>query len=274
MKTKPVSPREVRSGQEVVVLEGRMADTVPVIATSTSEPGITVPRTVNGGGAEMGVGDRVYDVGVRDLREHISDFEEVLNEIDAALGDGSRNTELKAAISEFTASKFMANRYDGALNLVHVEILEDNPGWRNKDQDRTGGMVEINTDTMMLEVEFSLGWASTGLKGMTQNGKPSKGASKGKQTIRPKVTSEKHRSGKIINETVGFSEGSWKRRVRQSPLTIVDSPLSVGDRTKRKSEVSNTDLLHINWHEKKTKVTGMCNFVETAEVARQPRRDQ
>nr|POF13432.1 hypothetical protein CFP56_22948 [Quercus suber] len=134
MKTKPVSPREVRSGQEVVVSKGRRIDTVPMIATSTSEPGIMAPRT-----------------------EHIPDFEEVLNEIDAALGDGSRNTELKAAIFEYTASKFTANRYDGALNLVDVEILEDNPRWRNKDQDRKGGMVEINTDTMMSEVEFSLG---------------------------------------------------------------------------------------------------------------------
>lgn len=126
----------------------------------------------------------------------------------------------------------------------------------------------------MSEAEFSLGWASTSLKGVTQNGKPSKGASKGKQKLKPKDTSEKHRSDKIIKEFVGFSEGLWKRRARQSPSTVVDLPLSMGAGTKRKPEVSNIKLLHMNLHEKKKKVTEMCNIVETVEVPRQPCRDQ
>ena len=101
-------------------------------------------------------------------------------------------------------------------------------------------------------------------------GKPSKGASKGKQKLKPKVTSQKHRSDKIIKEIMGFSEGSWKRRARQSPSTVLDPPLSIGAGTKRNPKGSNTDLLHVNLHEKKKKVTEMCNIVETAEVAGQP----
>ena len=152
MKTQSMGPREVRSGQEVVVSDGRTIGMVLGIATSTFEPETMALRTINGAGAEMGVGEREHDVGVRDSWAHILDFEEVLNEIDVAIGNGPRNPELKAAFSEFTA-----NRNEGALNLVDVEILEDNPGWRNKDQDRKGGIVELNTDTMMSEAGFSLG---------------------------------------------------------------------------------------------------------------------
>lgn len=131
MKTQPVGPREVRSGQEAVVLDGRTGGMALVIAPSMSKLEITTPRTVNGGGTMLGIGEREHDIGVRDSWVHIPDFEEVLNEIDAAIDNGPRNSELKVAISEFTA-----NRNEGALNLVDVEILEDNPGWRNKDQDR------------------------------------------------------------------------------------------------------------------------------------------
>jgi len=106
---------------------------------------------------------------------------------------------------------------------------------------------------------------------VTHNGRPNKGASKGKQKLRPKVISERPRSDKTDKETMGLSEGSWKRRARQSSSAVVDPPLSVGVGTKRKPEGSNRDLFDVNLHEKKKKVTEISNIVEAAKVARQPR---
>nr|POE45799.1 hypothetical protein CFP56_42927 [Quercus suber] len=110
-----------------------------------------------------------------------------------------------------------------------------------------GGLVETYTDTRMSEAEFCMGWARTDSKGLSQTGKPIKGASKGKQQIRPKVESEEQKRGNI-------SGGSWKRRARQSPIKEVDPLLNVGAGTKRKPEDYNPNLLHVNMYGKKTKV--------------------
>ena len=79
---------------------------------------------------------------------------------------------------------------------------------KNKEQDQNGVMLELNMDTMMSDAKFSMGWVSTGLKGVIHNGRPNKGGSKGKQKQRPKVISERPRSDKTDKETVGLSEGS------------------------------------------------------------------
>ena len=95
-----MGPREVRSGKEVMVSCGRTDYTIPVVATSTSEPGTAVPWAVNGGGVEKKVDESEHDVDVRESRTYILDFEDVLNEIDDAICNGPGNPELKAAISE------------------------------------------------------------------------------------------------------------------------------------------------------------------------------
>ena len=252
-----------------MVSYGRTDGTILVAATLTSEPSTVTPMEVNDGGVEKRVGERVCDEGVRESRMHIPDFEDVLNEIDEAIYNGLGNPELKAAVSEKTT-----NWMESTLNLVDVEIREDNPDWKNEEQDRNGVMLELNTDTVMSGAEFSLGWVSMGLKGVTHNSRPNKGASKGKQKVRPNVISERPRNDKTDKETVGLSEGSWKRRARQSPSAVVDPPLSIGAETKRKPESSKRDIFDVNLHEKKKKVTEISNIVEAAKVVGQPRRDQ
>jgi len=64
MKTQSVGPKEVRSGQEVMVSCGRTNCTILVAAMSTFEHGAAVPRAVNGGGVEKRVGEREHDVDV------------------------------------------------------------------------------------------------------------------------------------------------------------------------------------------------------------------
>ena len=141
-------------------------------------------------------------------------------------------------------------------------------------QDRNGKLVELKSDEVLTKAEFSMGWAGTGLKGMKDNGRPNKCGSKGKQKIKRNVFLEGSETVVSNKEALGLSEGSWKRRARQSPSANMDQTMSVDVGMKRKYEGSDRDLMDVNMHEKKKKVTEENNVAETAEVAGQPRRDQ
>ena len=73
---------------------------------------------------------------------------------------------------------------------------------------------------------------------------------------------------------MGLSEGSWKERATQSPLTNVDPPLGVGIGMNRKPESFNKDLVDVKRHQKKKKVAEVNNVARATEVAGQPCRDQ
>nr|POE45800.1 hypothetical protein CFP56_42928 [Quercus suber] len=122
MKSKPRSPSEGSLTQEGSIVECKSAGTGIM---TMPETGIMTQMTRNGGGAGLGVSESGHDVGIRESRVHIPVFEEALEEIDAALGDGSGKIKVKAD-AECTASIQAANRIDGALNLIEVEILEEN----------------------------------------------------------------------------------------------------------------------------------------------------
>ena len=109
---------------------------------------------------------------------------------------------------------------------------------------------------------------------MKDKAKPNKGGSKGKQNTKPNGFSEG--SGNVVSNkgALGLNEGTWKRKVRQSPSTNMDQTMSVDVGLKRKVESSDRDLIDLNLHGKKKKVAEENNGTETAEVAEQPRRDQ
>ena len=109
---------------------------------------------------------------------------------------------------------------------------------------------------------------------MKDKAKPNKGGSKGKQKTKPNGFSEG--SGIVVSNkgALGLNEGTWKRKVRQSPSTNMDETMSVDVGLKRKFESSDRDFIDVNLHEKKKRVVEENNGTETPEVAGQPRRDQ
>ena len=119
-----------------------------------------------------------------------------------------------------------------------------------------------------------MGWDGTGLKGVKHKSRPNKCGSKGKQQIRPIIVPKGTRSEVSNKGATGLSDGTWKRKVTQSPCTNVVPPLGVEIGLKRKPEGFNRDVVDVKTHEKKKKVVEENNDAGTTEVAGQPCRDQ
>nr|POF06678.1 hypothetical protein CFP56_60065 [Quercus suber] len=178
------------------------------MATSITEKPVTeavteAPKEGHGGGVQRRDGERKHDVEGRESRAHIPDFEEVLNEIDNAISNGPGSPKIKAAIPETTANQFERN-----LKLVDVEIMEENPGWRNNELERNGKQNDVNMETIMSDAEFKLGWVDLGFKGAISKGRPNKSGGKGKQKIRPNVIRERGDGDMSDKGEVGLKE-AW-----------------------------------------------------------------
>ena len=113
-----------------------------------------------------------------------------------------------------------------------------------------------------------------GLEGVNNKTKPNKSGSKGKQTLRPTSGPVLTQNKEANKRVMGLSEGMWKRVVTRSPCTNANPRLDVEISSKRKSESLNREIVEVITHEKKKKMDTEKDYSETAEVARQSRRDQ
>lgn len=109
---------------------------------------------------------------------------------------------------------------------------------------------------------------------MKNRNRPNKCGSKGKQQIKPIIVPRGSKSEVSNKGATGLSEGTWKRRVTQSPCTNVYPSLGVEIGLKRKPEGFKRDVVNVKMHEKKKKVAEENNDAGTGEVAGQPHQDQ
>ena len=68
--------------------------------------------------------------------------------------------------------------------------------------------MELKSDEVLTNTEFSVGWAGPGLKGMKDKGKPNKSGSKGKQNTKPNVFIEGSENVVSNKGALGLSEGT------------------------------------------------------------------
>ena len=100
---------------------------------------------------------------MRDSREHIPDFEEILKDIDDDILNDPTLPNSKAANHEIPI-----NQVANSCNLVDIAIMEGDHIWENQKRELNGKLLDAKAGGVNNKVEFSMGWTKTGFVGVTE----------------------------------------------------------------------------------------------------------
>lgn len=120
MRPQPHISKEVQTDKSMTKIPRRTEITNLGTRKAASDSLIAAPMEVSGGGGES-EGDRGrHEFEARDSQKHISDFEEILKDIDDAIHNDPMFPNSKAVDYEILANQIVIS-----CNLVDIAVMED-----------------------------------------------------------------------------------------------------------------------------------------------------
>lgn len=125
------------------------------------------------GGAPM-YGGGWQEVGAPNPRKHISDFEELIKDIDDAIHNEPVFSNSKSAGTEITV-----NHQDNSCNQIYIVVMEDDPIHCNQIPNSNEYLKISSPGAKNFVVEFKLGWVDSCIDKGSSKGRPNKSSNKG-----------------------------------------------------------------------------------------------